>query len=283
MRINAILILAALSLAACHNQEKQAAPDFLVQDLDTTVNPATDFFEYANGGWIKATPIPAAESEWGVGNLVQEDIYQRLRNISEKAAAAPADSAPKGSVTQKIGDLWTSGMDSSGTDKQGITPLQPEIDSIRAIHNIAGLIHTSARLHEIGVGCLFGDYVAQDDKNSSLMAYQLYQGGLGLPNRDYYFKTDEKSTKVRNAYKEFLYLNFRELGADSNTAMKKCAAVFALETRLATASRKLADLRDPEEVDRVKVEPVGDRSPGHAGMIHVGATRDGAGGEVAAE
>ncbi len=247
MRINAILILAALSLAACHNQEKQAGPDFLVQDLDTTVSPATDFFEYANGGWVKATPIPAAESGWGVGNLVQEDIYQRLRNISEKAAAAPADSAPKGSVTQKIGDLWTSGMDSTGIDKQGISPLQPEIDSIRAIHNIAGLIHTSARLHEIGVGCLFGDYVGQDDKNSSLMAYQLYQGGLGLPNRDYYFKTDEKSTKVRNAYKEFLYLNFRELGADSNTAMNKCAAVFALETRLATASRKLADLRDPNK------------------------------------
>ena len=75
----------------------------------------------------------------------------------------------------------------------------------------------------------------------------MWQGGLGLPNRDYYFKTDEKSTRVRNAYKQYLYLNFRELGADSNTAMKKCAAIFALETRLATASRKLADLRDPNK------------------------------------
>ena len=245
MRINAILILAALSLAACHNEAKQTAPDFLAQDIDTTVSPATDFFEYANGGWIKSTPIPATESGWGVGNLVQEDIYSRLRIISEKAAHD--DTAKAGSVTQKIGDLWTSGMDSTDIDKQGISPLQPEIDSIRAIHNITGLLYTSARLQEMGVGCLFRDYVGQDDKNSNLMAFQLSQGGLGLPNRDYYFKTDEKSTRVRNAYKEYLYLNFRELGADDAAATKKTAAVFALETRLAAASRKLADLRDPNK------------------------------------
>src|SRR5580698_619735 len=215
MRIKAAIAILILSLTACHNNEdKQAAPDFLAQDIDSTVSPATDFFEYANGGWIKSTPIPAAESGWGVGNLVQEDIYQRLRNISEKAAVAPADSAPKGSVTQKIGDLWTSGMDSTNIDKQGISPLKPEIDSIRAIRNITGLLHTAARLQEYGVGCLFSDRADQDDKNSNLIVFQLGQGGLGLPNRDYYFKTDEKSTRVRNAYKQYIYLNFRELGAD---------------------------------------------------------------------
>ena len=245
MRINAILTIVALSLAACHNEEKQAAPDFLVQDLDTAVSPTADFFEYANGGWIKSTPIPAAESGWGVGNLVQEDIYQRLRTISEKAAHN--DSAKAGSVAQKIGDLWTSGMDSTNIDKQGLTPLQPEIESIRAVHNIAGIVNTAALLHQYGVGCLFYDDASQDDKNSNVIAFQLYQGGLGLPNRDYYFKTDEKSTKVRDAYQQYLYLNFRELGADDATARKKAAAVFALETRLATASRKLADLRDPNK------------------------------------
>ncbi|HET6255559.1 MAG TPA: M13 family metallopeptidase [Puia sp.] len=243
MRISAILLISALSLTACHNEEKQAPPDFLVLDLDTTVSPATDFFEYANGGWIKSTPIPAAESGWGVGNLVQEDIYLRLRNISEKAAHS--DTAKSGSVSQKIGDLWTSGMDSADIEKQGIKPLQPEIDSIRAIHDITGLLHTAAGLQGIGVGCLFGDFVGQDDKNSNAMAYQLYQGGLGLPNRDYYFNTDEKSTKVRDAYKHYLYLNFRELGADDATANQKTTNVFALETRLAAASRKLAALRNP--------------------------------------
>src|SRR5579871_1354328 len=158
MRPDRLLIaILALSLTACHHEEKAATPDFLVKDLDTTVSPSTDFFEYANGGWIKSTPIPAAESGWGVGNLVQEDIYSRLRNISEKAAHS--DTAKAGSVTQQIGDLWTSGMDSAGMDKQGLKPLQPEIDSIRAVHNTAGLLHVAARLQEIGVGCLFGDYV----------------------------------------------------------------------------------------------------------------------------
>ena len=249
MRVNSIFLLFAmsfsLSFAACHNEEKQTPPDFLVLDLDTTVSPATDFFEYANGGWIKTTPIPAAESGWGVGNLVQEDIYQRLRNISEKAAHS--DTAKAGSVSQKIGDLWISGMDSSRTDQQGITPLKTEIDMIRAIRSTAEVVSVSARLQAMGVSCLFGDYVGQDDKNSNEMAFQLYQGGLGMPNRDYYFQTDEKSTRVRNAYNEYLIRNFRELGADDAVATKKAAAVFALETRLATASRKLADLRDPNK------------------------------------
>src|SRR5580704_4271814 len=123
MKLNGIFAVLLLSLAACHNEEKQAPADFLAQDLDTTVSPGTDFFEYANGGWIKSTSIPAAESGWGVGNLVQEDIYQRLRTISEKAAT---DTASAGSVAQQIGDLWTSGMDSTGIDKQGLTPLKPE-------------------------------------------------------------------------------------------------------------------------------------------------------------
>ena len=244
MKLNGVLAILLVSLAACHNEEKQAPADFLAQDLDTTVSPGTDFFEYANGGWIKSTTIPAAESGWGVGNLVQEDIYQRLKTISEKAAT---DTATAGSVSQQIGDLWTSGMDSATIDKQGLSPLKPELDSIRAVQNIAGLLRLSAQLQEKGVGCLFSDYVGQDDKNSSQMAFQLGQGGLGLPNRDYYFKTDEKSTKVRNAYKEYLFLNFHELGADSATALKKAAGVFQLETKLATASRKLADLRDPNK------------------------------------
>src|SRR5580658_9884680 len=106
MKINASFAILLLSLAACHNEPKPATTDFLAQDLDTTVSPATDFFDYANGGWIKSTPIPAAERGWGVGNLVQEDIYNRLRTISENAAHN--DTAKAGSVMQKIGDLWTS-------------------------------------------------------------------------------------------------------------------------------------------------------------------------------
>jgi putative endopeptidase len=249
MRIKVTTAIFALSLsfalAACHNEEKQAAPDFLAQDIDSSVSPGADFFQYANGGWVKSTTIPASESGWGVGNLVEEDIYQRLRNTSE--TAAKNDTAKAGSVTQKIGDLWTSGMDSAGIDKAGLAPLKAELDSINSIHNIAGLLHTSAKLHAFGVNSLFSEYAAQDDKNSNNIVFQLGQGGLGLPNRDYYFKTDTKATTVRNAYRHYLVLNFQEMGSDSTSATRKAAAVFALETRLATASRTLRELRDPEK------------------------------------
>jgi putative endopeptidase len=244
MKFYPALTILMLSLAACHNEPKPAPTDFLAQDLDTTVSPGADFFDYANGGWIKTTPIPAAERGWGVGNLVQEDIYLRLRTISEKAAT---DTAPAGSVNQKIGDLWTSGMDSAAIERQGLQPLKPGLDSIRAIHNISGLLQVAASLQEKGIGCLFADGAGQDDKNSNQILFQLGQGGLGLPNRDYYFKTDAKSIKVREAYQQYLALTFRQLGADSSAAARQTAAVFALETRLATASRKLADLRDPNK------------------------------------
>src|ERR1700761_1184567 len=113
------------SLSACHSNPSPAAPqDILVADLDTATSPGTDFFQYANGGWIRSTPIPAEESGWGIDQLVQQDIYARLRKISQSAADTPS---AHGTVSQQIGDLWTSGMDSAAIDSQGLTPLQPEL------------------------------------------------------------------------------------------------------------------------------------------------------------
>jgi len=233
-----------LTWSACRTKEKEPAPDFLAQNLDTTVNPATDFFQYANGGWIKKTPIPAEESSWGIGQLVQQDIYERLRTISEKAAA---ESGAAGTVSQQIGDLWISGMDSAAIDRQALTPLKATLDKIDAIRTKEDLLRVAAEFHRMNIHVLFSDGVGQDDKNSDQMAYELSQGGLGMPNRDYYFKTDEKTEKVRKAYQTYLNATFRQLGADSVTAQTKAAAVFALESRLAKASRKLADLRDPNK------------------------------------
>ncbi len=113
-------------------------------------------------------------------------------------------------------------MDSSGINKAGISPLKPELDSIRAIHNIAGLLHTAARLQGMGVSCLFDDGADQDDKNSNLIVFQLGQGGLGLPNRDYYFKTDEKSTRVRNAYQTLPLPQFPRARRRQHHGNEKC-------------------------------------------------------------
>ncbi|MEO7047925.1 MAG: M13 family metallopeptidase, partial [Ferruginibacter sp.] len=174
------------------------------------------------------------------GNMVQDDIYAKLKKINEDAVNAKGK---EGSITQKIGDFWVSGMDSAGIDKAGLTPLAGEMQKIDAITNTDELISEAADLHNKGVGCLFSAGVAQDDKNSDVMAVQMSQGGLGLPNRDYYFNTDARTVKVRDAYKIYLLKTLMHI--DSANAQKDADEIFALETNLAKASRKLADLRDP--------------------------------------
>jgi len=236
-----------------------APPDFLAHNLDNTKSPATDFFTYANGGWIKRTPIPPEESSWGIGQLVQEDIYRRLRKISEDAAIAKG---PTGSVTQQIGDLWHSGMDSEAINRQGITPLKENLGRIDNIRTIRDLLQFSASLHRKGIDVLFSDNVGQDDMNSEKMTYQLTQGGLGMPNRDYYFNTAKKPAQVRKAYRHYLFLIFRRLGQDSIAAQDKAEAVFRLETKLAKASRKLEELRDPiKNYNKLTLDALGQLSP----------------------
>jgi putative endopeptidase len=230
------------SIAACnnHSSKESSKPDILAADVDSTVRPGDDFFDFANGGWIKRTTIPASESGWGIGNMVQDDIYAKLKKINEDAVNAKAKD---GTITQKIGDFWVSGMDSAGIDKAGLTPLAGEMQKIDAITNTDELINEAADLHNKGVRCLFSAGVAQDDKNSDAMAVQMSQGGLGLPNRDYYFNADARTVKVRDAYKTYLLKTLMLI--DSANAQKDADEIFALETNLAKASRKLADLRDP--------------------------------------
>ena len=242
MRYCLQVLICLLIFSACQTSEKKPAPDFLADNIDSTVNPASDFFDYANGAWIKKNPIPADQSGWGIGYLVQEDIYTRLRDINEKAAATQSAA---GSISQKIGDFWYSGMDSAGIDKQGLTPLKPDLDTIQHVASLEEFLSVFARLQKKGVSGLMGGGIYQDEKKSDQMALHLSQGGLGMPDRDYYFNTDEKSVSVRKAYQLYLYKSFRSLGKDSIGAVAAANAVYALETALAKASRKIEALRDP--------------------------------------
>jgi putative endopeptidase len=251
-------IVLFMFLSACKTKT-DAGTDFLVKNIDTTVNPATDFFSFANGGWIKNNPIPASESSWGVGELVQEDIYSRLKTINEKAVK---ESAAEGTISQKIGDFWQSGMDSAAADKDGLQPLQPDLATISQVSNTNQLLAVVASMHKKGMGVMFNDGVSQDDKKSDAYAYQVNQGGLGMPNRDYYFNTDQKSVAVQKAYHHYLYVTFRQLGNDSLQAMANTEKVYALETRLAKASRKIADLRDPyKNYNKMNVDGLEKMSP----------------------
>jgi putative endopeptidase len=237
-----ILIFAGFYLAGCSHPSVENKPDILVDDIDTTVKPSEDFFLFANGGWIKKSPIPESESSWSIGNLVQDDIYARLKKINEDADSAKA---PEGSTTQKIGDFWYSGMDTIDIEKNGLKPLAQTMDMIQSIKSKDELAAAGGLFHAIGINVFFTDNVSQDAKASDLMAYNLNQGGLGMPDRDYYFNSDVKTVGVRKAYTRYLFTTFKQLGADSAAAEKKSNTVLALETRLAGMSRKLADLRNP--------------------------------------
>jgi len=239
-----LLVIASLTtlLYACNNAADSKKPDFLASNIDSTVKPGNDFFDYANGGWIKKNPIPAEQSSWGIGNLVFEENLKRLREISEKAAASnPA----KGSNDQKFGGFWAMAMDSAKIESDGLKPIQPMIDKVNAITDVKTLISTIAEFRKIGSNTLFSEYVGQDAKNSEVMAYMLWQGGLGLPEREYYFKSDSATVNIRNEYVKYMAKTLSMAGETPELANTAAKNILAMETRLATASRKIEDLRDP--------------------------------------
>lgn len=236
-------VLALALLAGCQSKtETSSTKDILVENMDSTVKPGTDIFLYANGGWIKNNPIPDDQSSWGIANLVIEENMKRLREIAEGAAKS---SAAKGTPEQKIGDFWTMAMDSAKIEADGLKPLQPLLDKVNAITDTKSLVATVAELKKLGSSTLFSDYVTQDDKNSEVMTYKLSQGGIGLPEREYYFKNDSATKNIREHYLQYITKILTMAGDDATAAATAAKNILALETKLAQASRKIEDLRDP--------------------------------------
>ncbi|MEQ1677244.1 MAG: M13 family metallopeptidase [Chitinophagaceae bacterium] len=238
------LIVITVAIVSCKSKDKSDSnkPDALAVNIDTTTRPADDFFQYANGGWIKNNPIPGEQSSWGIGNLVIEENLKRLREISEKSAIA---NAAKGSAEQKIGDFWTLAMDSARIETDGLKPLQPWLDKVAGITDTKSLLAVVSELKKIGSSTLFSNFVSQDDKNSDVIAYKLWQGGISLPEREYYFKKDTTTINIRNEYLGYITNMLTMAGDDPAAAASAAKNILALETKLAQASRKLEDLRDP--------------------------------------
>ena len=235
------LLAAASLLAACNQPAPPAKEDILHAHLDTTISPRDDFFGYANNGWIKNNPIPGDETAWGIGELVQKELYVRLQKINEDALKKGDKTGPG----QRIGDFWYSAMDTVSIEKNGIEPLRAELNRIAEMKTREDVMTVAAHMHTFGANVFFDEGVTQDPKHSDVEAYTMTQGGLGMPNREYYFNTDERTTKVRNEYPKYIATLFHLMGTDSAEANKKAAAILSLETTLAKSSRKLADLRDP--------------------------------------
>ena len=238
----------AVALASCNQTENKsetpdAGPDPLRAMIDTTVSPSDDFTQYASGGWFKANPIPGHRSSNGIWQMVGDSINKAVREICEKSAANTTLKA--GTAEQKIGDFYASGMDTVNIEAKKLQPVQPLLDAINAMQTTSDLMNTVAHLRKHGVGSMFGMYVGRDDKISDKYAVFLYQGGLGLPDRDYYLLTDGGSVALRAAYTNHLSRVLTISGLDSIAAKKAANDALALETKLAKASRRLEDLRDP--------------------------------------
>lgn len=227
-------------------------------DIDISVSPSEDFFRYANGKWLERTEIPPSEATWGGFLEVVERNREILRSIGEDAAKA---GAPKGSVVQKVGDFWASGMDEAAIEAAGTAPIAPILADIEALKDRGALPKLLASLH---LRRLYGGFITlvnQDPGDSTRYLVWLQQGGLGMPDRDYYVKDDPKNEKIRQEYVAHVTRMLGLLGDDPERAGYGAATILMLETRLARASMTRVEQRDPHRVyNRMSVAALAERA-----------------------
>jgi putative endopeptidase len=218
---------------------------FDVSNMDTTVSACQNFFQYANGGWVAKNPIPAAYASWGRFNELSDRNQEQLRQILEEAAKS---NAAKGTNEQKIGDYYASCMDEAAIETAGLSPLMAEMKRIDAINSKESLQREVAALHGSGVRVLFRFGSGQDFKQSTQVIGQLGQGGLGLPDRDYYTKTDDKSKEIRDKYLAHVAKMLALAGDDPATAQARAEVVMTIETKLAAVSMPRVEQRNPDNI-----------------------------------
>jgi putative endopeptidase len=251
-----VALLSTLSLQAQTESPTQPAqrvspvnqnpPPLDPKNMDTSVKPQDDFYLYANGGWLKHNPVPPEYARWGSFSELEEKNNDALRKIAEKAADTRADPTTAPEV-QKVGDYYASGMDEKTIESVRTRPLEDELRRIDAIKDRSDLLQAIAHLHSIGVDAFFQFGSGQDAKDSTREIAQAVQGGLGLPDRDYYIKTDEDSKKKRAAYIEHITKMLTLLGETPVKAAEDAQKIMAFETALAKASRTRVELRDPQK------------------------------------
>ncbi|WP_398455994.1 M13 family metallopeptidase [Sphingobacterium thalpophilum] len=214
---------------------------FDVSGMDTTVSPGDNFFQYANGNWMKNTQIPASETGWGSFYILADENLQKLRTVLENAAQS---NSQEGSDQQKAGDFYTSGMDTITIDKLGAKPIEAAIQKINNLKSTDELIAYAADGFKNGEGDLFTFYVGADDRISNKNALQFFQGGLNLPEASYYLDQDDKAKRIRQAYVVYLTKLFGLIGEGAN-AQKAAEEVLRLETEIAKSHLTPVELRDP--------------------------------------
>ncbi|MCX5733985.1 MAG: M13 family metallopeptidase [candidate division NC10 bacterium] len=260
-RPSPFLLALGLSLGMLFLADRPPCEGFDPENMDASVNPCADFFEYAAGAWERRTSIPPSYSQYGVDQEVEQRTFTIVKDILEDAATDTL--APKGSERQKVGDFFASGMDVARIEAEGVRPLESFFARIAAVRDRKALADEIARLQEIGVGAAFQFEVGPDDTNSALNIPQLSQGGLSLPDRDYYLTQDASSKRLRAQYVEHVTRMFRLLGDGAATAGRNARTVLRIETRLARASMPLEETQDPiATYHKVSRKSLGTRASG---------------------
>lgn len=228
--------------------------------MDRSANPCVDFYQYSCGGWKKNNPIPPDQVSWSVYGKLYQDNLSFLRGMLERAAASKAKD---GSVTQKIGDFYSACLDEAAVERRGLAAIQPDLDAIAQLksnHDLAPLV---AKLQmTLGGGVVFTSGSRQDPDNSEQQIAGLNQGGLGLPDRDYYTKDDPKSKETRERYLQYVQKVFELLGDAPERAKTNAATVMRMETALANASMTRVERRDPyKQKNKIKLADLEQLTP----------------------
>ncbi|MFZ0639164.1 MAG: M13 family metallopeptidase [Candidatus Acidiferrales bacterium] len=248
---------------AAHPADDSASAQhgYPLANMDRSVSPCTNFFQFAVGGWLSQNPIPAAYSSWGIDSVLADENEKTLHAILDRAAADR--SAPNGSSEQKIGDFYASCMNTAAIDAEGAKPLAREFKRIDSMQNLSDVEAEAARLQGMGANVLFRFFSQQDDKNSTQQIAGANQGGLGLPDRDYYTKTDAHSQGLRQKYVQHVAHMFELLGDSPDKSAAEAKTVMSIETKLAAASMTRVEQRDPNAVyHKMDVAQIQSLTPG---------------------
>jgi len=244
-RMTLVLIL-LLTAATANAQNASTAstvhpPVLDITSIDSSVDPCTDFFAYSCGDWLKKNPIPPDKASWSAAAKLQDENKALLREILDEAAAGGASRDP---VKQKIGDYYAACMDEKTVEAAGTKPLQAGLERISGMHSKRDIARVASEM--LGQGVLFDFQSDQDFKNSSQVIAEVDQGGLGLPDRDYYLKTDAKSVELRRTYVAHVQKMLELLGDAPAIAATEAQSILRIETALAKGSLTQVERRDPK-------------------------------------
>ena len=242
MKKISLLLLGLLSLASCKKEEKTPEKKFKeITGISQDLKPGDNFFRYVNAKWYDTITIP--ETQAGVGAYMFMNYPQRLRLQGILDSVSQSEN-PKGSIAQKVGDFYASGMDTAMINKRGFEPVKPILKDIDAIKDISALMHFVTNATMSGNGSVLSFYVGPDDKNSQMNIAHASQTGIGLPDRDYYFSEDSETKEIQEAYKKYLSTLFQLTGLSDAEASKKANVVYDIEKQIAESHRTRIERRD---------------------------------------